>query len=517
MRKPQQPIVNCAVCACILYFGVDYAVAQDDWPMLDDWPMFGQNVRHTAQSPYPAATTADIARVIHSQSVGGLALGTTVDGTDFMIYGSMLGPGHRLAAMAPDGTLLWYVSEVGNTNGVSPAIAADGTVYLAPDSAGIVFALDPSRGTLDADRRLHNAIKWTFDTGNTSGFQQSSPTIGNEGTVYIGSQDGNVYAINGDGELAWKYKTGGAVMSSPAIGVDEVIYVGSKDGSLYALKNGALKWRFKAGGSVLTPAIGNDGTVYVTTTGLKLFAVNDRGRAKWSATLGKAPRGTTGYATCPAIDTYESTEIIYAGGPNGLSAFSTSGSLQWKYKTSQLNTYQPAIDALGTVYVTSDDGKMHAVAPGGQSLWVSDVFGPRHYWHGSPVIADDGSVLVDGAGGLIQFQSGGIGVPVIQYLTTRLVPDAPSQLELRAEWVGDDPDGWVESVLFYADTDLNGVLTEGDEFLGKAAVTDTASQFIIAPAPSEPGQYTYFAMAIDNAGNLSNVVTGTFEVQQSAD
>ena len=43
----------------------------------------------------------------------------------------------------------------------------------------------------------------------------------------MGSEDYYLYAINPDGLLKWKYKTDGEIYSSPAIGSDGTIYVGS--------------------------------------------------------------------------------------------------------------------------------------------------------------------------------------------------------------------------------------------------------------------------------------------------
>ena len=85
--------------------------------------------------------------------------------------------------------------------------------------------------------------KWSFKTG---GHVFSSPAIGSDGTIYVGSWDNNLYAINPDGSRKWNFKTGDGVSSSPAIGSDGTIYVGSRDDNLYAstltvLKNGASK------------------------------------------------------------------------------------------------------------------------------------------------------------------------------------------------------------------------------------------------------------------------------------
>jgi len=65
----------------------------------------------------------------------------------------------------------------------------------------------------------------------------SSPAIGSDGTVYVGSDDNKLYAINGKtGDKLWEFETGGDVESSPAIGSDGTVYVGSSDKKLYAIK-----------------------------------------------------------------------------------------------------------------------------------------------------------------------------------------------------------------------------------------------------------------------------------------
>jgi outer membrane protein assembly factor BamB len=65
----------------------------------------------------------------------------------------------------------------------------------------------------------------------------SSPAIGSDGTVYVGSNDEKLYAINGkSGVKLWEFETGGDVRSSPAIGSDGTVYVGSYDKKLYAIK-----------------------------------------------------------------------------------------------------------------------------------------------------------------------------------------------------------------------------------------------------------------------------------------
>ena len=84
----------------------------------------------------------------------------------------------------------------------------------------------------------------------------SSPAIGSDGTVYVGSKDKKLYAINGkSGVKLWEFETGDGVDSSPAIGSDGTVYVGSSDKKLYAIngKSGVKLWEFETGGCVSPP------------------------------------------------------------------------------------------------------------------------------------------------------------------------------------------------------------------------------------------------------------------------
>ena len=105
----------------------------------------------------------------------------------------------------------------------SPAIGTDGTIYVG-SWMGYLYALNPN-GTL----------KWRFQTGDSLA---SSPAIGADGTIYVGSSDNYIYALNPDGKLKWNYQTGDNVASSPAIGADGTVYIGSNDSYLYANHGG---------------------------------------------------------------------------------------------------------------------------------------------------------------------------------------------------------------------------------------------------------------------------------------
>ena len=119
--------------------------------------------------------------------------------------------------------------------------------------------------------------KWNFKTGHDI---RSSPAIGSDGTIYMGSQDTKLYAINPDGTEKWSFATGNVIFSSPAIGADGTVYIGSFDGGLYAVNSdGTEKWSFATGYLVQSsPAIGADGTVYVGSFDTKLYAITEAPR-----------------------------------------------------------------------------------------------------------------------------------------------------------------------------------------------------------------------------------------------
>ncbi|MDP7011183.1 MAG: PQQ-binding-like beta-propeller repeat protein, partial [Verrucomicrobiota bacterium] len=123
---------------------------------------------------------------------------------------------------------------------------------------------DPETKTEPANPKAKKpgTVLWEFATGSSV---NSSPAIGSDGTVYVGSRDKKLYAIHGkSGGKLWEFETGFWVESIPAIGSDGTVYVGSFDNKLYAIngKSGVKLWEFETGSSVSSsPAIGSDGTV----------------------------------------------------------------------------------------------------------------------------------------------------------------------------------------------------------------------------------------------------------------
>jgi outer membrane protein assembly factor BamB len=274
----------------------------------------------------------------------------------------------------PDTLRIWRFQLAAGENislNSSPAIGTDGTIYVGSSDSAL-YAVNPD-GTL----------KWRFLTGRNV---ESSPAIAPDGIVYFGSDDHYVYSVNPDGILKWRYSTDGDV-TSPAIAADGTVYVDSRDGYLYALNpDSTLKWRYPVGGRMYgSPAIAADGTVYVGSNGDTLCALKPDGTLRWQYGVGEDIRSS------PAIG---SDGTVYFGAEHygGFRALNPDGTMKWRcfYKTVRAS---PAIASDGTVYIGSS-GTLYALNADSTQRWTYVVGGSVL---GSAAVAADGTVYFGSA------------------------------------------------------------------------------------------------------------------------
>ncbi|MFF2519132.1 PQQ-binding-like beta-propeller repeat protein [Streptomyces sp. NPDC058086] len=230
-------------------------------------------------------------------------------------------------------------------------------------------------------------VNWQYFTGSAI---FSRPAVA-DGTVYINSGDGNVYAIDANGGwLKWRTTISGILgsgESSPAV-ADGSVYVGSKDGRLYALdtSNGAVRWQPSISSSPIesSPTVA-DGTVYIGTREGKVYAIDATTHlVRWSRSTGDV------VTSSPAV----ANGVVYVGSWDGkVYAFNAdTGKPRWQYLTGGRVESSPAV-AGGTVYIGSDDAKVYAInADTGEFLWRSYDTGSRAI-ESSPAVAD-GAVYV---------------------------------------------------------------------------------------------------------------------------
>jgi len=345
-------------------------------PLADTpWPMFHRDLKHTGRSLFKGPEQPALKWAITAGANVPSSPAIAADGTIYVGSGD-LAEG-KLFAVNPDGSIKWTFTTRRRIGESSPALAADGTIYFG--------ALDSTLYAIKAD----GTLKWAFKTGSSIG---SSPAIGPDGTVYVGSNDSKLYAINPNGSLNWSLDLGNSISeSSPAIGADGTIFIGSGNFRLNAINpNGTFKWRFSTVGLPLSsPAIGADSTIYMGSgVGVgdgRIFAVNPDGTLKWEFQPG--PGGIQ--TSSPAIG---ADGTIYVGGFDGkIYAMNANGALKWTYTTNNQIESSPAIGSDGTIYVGSWDSNLYALNPNGTLKWT---FKTGSLIQSSPAIGADGTIYI---------------------------------------------------------------------------------------------------------------------------
>jgi len=241
-------------------------------------------------------------------------------------------------------------------------------------------------------------VKWKFHTG---GRVFSSPAVSN-GTLYAGSTDGNLYALDLEaGSQKWKFATGARVTSSPAV-AGGVVYFESYDGNFYAVDaaSGQLKWKFQTGGErrftakhlhgglpaaesvpdpfdfYLSSAVVWNGAVYFGSGDGNIYALNAAsGTLKW-----KHPTGDIVHAS-PAIA--DGTVFVGSWDSYFYALDAATGQEKWRFKTgddpdthNQVGIQSSAAVVDGVVYFGCRDSNLYAVdAQTGQKKWAFDTKG----------------------------------------------------------------------------------------------------------------------------------------------
>ena len=295
------------------------------------------------------------------------------DGTDWVEFGNdSANTGQNPTATGPTSGLSerWNATTGGAIES-SPAVVGD-TVYVGSYDDK-VYALNKTDGT----------ERWNATTG---GNVSSSPAVAGN-TVYVGSHDNRTYALNAtDGTERWNATTNGDVRSSPTVVSNtDTVYVGSDDSRVYALNatDGTERWNVSTGDSVLSsPAVAGD-TVFVGSNDDKMYALNATdGTERWNVTTGSDVRSS------PVV---AGTDVYVGSMDNSVYALNaTNGNERWNVTTGGTILSSPAV-AIGTVYVGSDDNRVYALnATNGNERWNVSTDAPVH---SSPAVAN-GTVYV---------------------------------------------------------------------------------------------------------------------------
>ena len=314
-----------------------------------------------------ASTTSVGAGHANYYNWGGVALGVK------QLY--VGGPDGDLYSFDMTGKFLWKVPVGGDLTFVTPAVggAMLGGAIIAGggNSTTAVVAVDPS-----------GMVKWTYTLGGAA--YASSPAIAKDGTTYVATWgDANLYAIDTTGHLRWKSSNGGGAVTSSAIGHDGTIYVGNhapSDGIFRAFKpDGTEKWRYTVGNFHGGAALDGEDTVYIGNDTM-LVALTLTGALKWQVSAGTLPIVNSGEHWVCGNNAVGDDNLVYVPvcGSDSLSVFEpVLGKLLYEV---QLDGFPGpvTIGQDGLLYVGTTAGTFYALAVSAHGLSATSSW-PKHH------------------------------------------------------------------------------------------------------------------------------------------
>jgi len=199
----------------------------------------------------------------------------------------------------------------------SPAVNAEGTRIVVGNDSGYVYCFD------DALNQVWRRL--------LPGPVISSPAITPDGTVYIGSDDARLYALNiNDGSNVYSpFQAEDFITSSPVVDASNTVYFSTDDGSVYAVRNGVQRWvtTLPFGENVSTTAcLAPDSSLLVNTDDGSFYALDIRPsapipgsvvyRVRWPHPFAKpGQRKSASLCSSPTIG--PGNGLVYAGSTDG--------------------------------------------------------------------------------------------------------------------------------------------------------------------------------------------------------
>ena len=331
---------------------------------------FRHDRRNTGRSPFAGPASAAVAWQVET---GGHVSAQPVVGDDGTIYvGSH---DHHLYAISRDGEVRWR-RDLGAAI-YSTAALEGGRVYVGSD-ADRLFAIDAASGE----------VVWHLDTEDDA---DTGIALAPDGSLVFGAGP-DVFSVDREGSVRWRFRTGLKIFSTPAIDEDGTVYIGSQDDHLYAIAaDGRMRWRFRAQDDVDgSPAIGDDGTIYFGSDDHRVYALRRDGTLRWSADVDGDVRAPLGLGE----------GVVYAGvfapRPRVVALDAASGAERWSFAISAGESggsvsSGPLVDRDGNLYFGADDDFVYSLDPSGGMRWFFRTSGNVD---GEPVITPEGTLLV---------------------------------------------------------------------------------------------------------------------------
>ena len=307
---------------------------------------------------------------------------------------------HVYAINLTNGMEKWrYPTEPDNkiTFYAPPSLTEDGQVIVGGYD-NVLYSLNAQNGQMN----------WTFNEA-TDRFIGSALVAGE--MIFAPSSDDSLYALNINGQTAWTqpFLAENSNWSKPTADSNcECVYLASMDHSVYAIDpaNGQQIWRSEqlGGATVGTPAVSEDGQLYIGTFTNELVAINaSDGNILW-----RFPTDGWVWAS-PVLE----GSILYFGDIEGdfYAVDRETGTQLWNVKANGDIVGKPLVTEDG-IYFTTDAGSLYALTLEGGTRWTKEF---EATLHSGPVAAGDLILIATDEGGLVLYALDAEGLPKWQF------------------------------------------------------------------------------------------------------
>jgi 6-phosphogluconolactonase (cycloisomerase 2 family) len=159
------------------------------------------------------------------------------------------------------------------------AVVTNDRKLIFATQKGSIYGFDLNNITLPA------TPSWQIALPDTA---PSSIALDNQGYIYVGTSAGRLLKIsmptNQQPSIIWQVSLGQAIVGSPVIDASGTLYTGSLDAKLYAvdIQSGSVKWAFSTKGAIRsTPAISDVGTIFVANDSGEVISLDTSKNILW--------------------------------------------------------------------------------------------------------------------------------------------------------------------------------------------------------------------------------------------
>jgi outer membrane protein assembly factor BamB len=257
-----------------------------------------------------------------------------------------------------EGTVIWGLDDEFYASPAMGSAMYQGNAYPAVvcgSREGYLYVVDAYQSFINSLLTMADADEY-----------HSSATIANDGSFYVGNENGAFYAFAQACTLKWRFgnlDTGLSMSATAALASGGAIFCGGEDKQLHKLTDN--------GGSVTevwaktlrneltsSPAVMGNGNVVCSDDSGWVYCFQDDGTPVWEYRTGDS----IGISSSPAVT---SDGTVYVGTELGRLLAIKDGNLLWDYTISVSPrialSSSPVIGSDGNIYFTADDGKLYRI------------------------------------------------------------------------------------------------------------------------------------------------------------